>query len=155
LDFVSILRLSTVFCAYAAAAFALSHAGAAQEFKEISLAVGQASGNGYMALGGGLEKALIDEEPLETEAISKTETEPPVAEKPEAKKAESKKTAEKPDSKKGAKSATDSHRHEHPRAATRSAPRRLANITPTALVARTLDHTGMNIGLLRVQTPAP
>jgi hypothetical protein len=147
LDFVSFLRLSTVICAYAAAAFALSSAASAQGFKKISLAVEPDSGSVYLQLGGGLEKALVDEQPPETSEISEVETEKPAAEKPEAKK-----KAEKPDVKKEAKSAAVSR----PRVVARSTPRRsAAGITPTALVAQTLDHTGMNIGLLRVQTPGP
>jgi hypothetical protein len=148
LDFVSFLRLSTVICACAAAAFALSSAASAQGFKKISLAVEPDSGSGYMRLGGGLEKALIDEELPETNEISEVDTEKPAAEKPEAKK-----KAEKPDAKKDAKSASVSH--PRPRAVARPAPRRTASVTPIALIARTLDHTGTNIGLLRVQTPGP
>jgi hypothetical protein len=151
LDFVSFFRLSTVICASAAAAFALSSAAGAQGFKKISLAVEPDSGAGYMQLGGGLEKALIDEQPPVTSEVSEAEPEKPAVEKPEAKK-----KAEKPAAKKEVETATVSHARERPRTVARSAPRRsAANITPTALVARTLDHTGMNIGLLRVQTPAP
>jgi hypothetical protein len=151
LDFVSFLRLSTVICACAAAAFALSSAASAQGFKKISLAVEPDSGSGYMRLGGGLEKALIDEEPPETNEISEAEPEKPAVEKPDAKE-----KADKPDARKDVKSAAVSHPRERPRAVARPAPRRTAaNVTPIALIARTLDHTGTNIGLLRVQTPGP
>lgn len=104
-----------------------------------------------MRLGGGLEKALIDEEPPKASEISEVEPEKPATEKPEAKK-----KAEKPDAKKEVKSVSVSHPRERPRAAARPAPRRpAASVTPIALIARTLDHTGTNIGLLRVQTPGP
>ena len=151
---MSFLRLSTVICASVAAAFALSSAAGAQGFKKISLAVEPDSGAGYMRLGGGLEKALIDEEPPVTSEVSEVDPEKPADENSETKKKAEK--AEKPDARKKAESVPVSHTRERPRTVARSAPRRrAANITPTALVAQTLDHTGMNIGLLRVQTPGP
>ena len=114
---MTFLRLSAVAIVFAAAVFSFSQDGTAQSYNTVSITIEPDwTGGGYMGLGGGLVKSVV--KPAEDKHVADDD-----------------------------KSDTSRHRLRRARAthASRAATPAINNVTPIAIVARTLDHTGYNI----------
>jgi hypothetical protein len=112
---VTFLRLSAVAVMFAAALSCFSQDGTAQSFNTVSITIEPDWTGGYMGLGGGLVKSIV--KPTENERADDDD---------------------KPASRHRLRRARATH-------ASRAATPAINNVTPIAIVARTLDHTGYNI----------
>ena len=102
---------------FAAAVSCFSQDGTAQSYNTVSITIEPDwTGGGYMGLGGGLVKSVV--KPAEDKHVADDD-----------------------------KSDTSRHRLRRARAthASRAVTPAINNVTPIAIVARTLDHTGYNI----------
>jgi hypothetical protein len=120
---VTFLRLSAVAIVFAASLSCFSQDGTAQTFNTVSITIEPDWPGGYMGLGGGLVKSIV-------------------------------KPAEENHADNDDKPAASRNRLRRARAthASRAGTPATNNVTPIAIVARTLDHTGYNISGVGWQT---